>query len=300
MRENNSILAKLVEEDFGINFDSKDYARSVEHDSLVVDMKHDIFHWNSRDLHGTPYIYLTQVRKLSHPQAKEVLKHYSNWVDTFIHEVRGADEVIVYPALVDAFHAELWQDDREYLHNRTITDETISRLKLGKYKNFYTIPIYSDGVLKNIQLRKDDPKVIKFYYKYSPVIFNGDILKWTNYIYIVEGTTSCIVMNQNGLPCISPANGADGFMEVFIPQFIHQKKIIILYDNDKAGMLGSLRVAKILGENRTKIYNFSGFDEHFDANDWFIGGGTKDELIELVEQRSKYAFQFPKLALDKK
>ncbi len=294
MPENNSILAKLVEEDFGLEINSKDYARSVTHDSLVVDLKHDVFHWNSQNLHGTPYTYLTQVRKLSHSQAKDLLKHFSNWVDTFIHEIRGNEEIIVYPALVDAFHAELWEDDREYFHSRTITDETISRWKLGKYKNFYTIPVYSDGVLKNIQLRKDDPKVIRFYYKGTPVIFNGDILKWTNFVYIVEGTTSCIVLNQNGLPTVAPSNGANGFTEEFIRYFIHQKKIVVLFDNDKAGYFGAIRIAKMLGEYRTKIYNFSDFDEHFDANDFFIGGGTKDEFVEMVNQKSRYVFQIPR------
>lgn len=292
----NSILVKLVEEDFGVHHDSTRWARAEEHNSLIIDKEKDRFHWNSKVddngdvLHGDAYIYLTQVRNLSSKEARDILKQFTNYVGTFIHEVSGSDEQIIYPGLVDSFHENIWQDSREYFHKRTITDETIRKWRLGKWSDLYTIPVYYDGVLKNIQLRKDFPKTIRFYYPGKPVIFNEDILKYSNVIFVVEGVTSCIVLNQNNIPAVSPSHGANTFKEEFMVRFMN-KKIIILFDNDEAGNTGSIKVAKILGQLNCKIYNFWDFKPHYDANDWFIGGGTREELLTLIKEKAKYSFQ---------
>jgi DNA primase len=289
---NLTILEKLIESDYGIVVQSDDWAKSKEHDSLVIDRRKQLFFWNSNDIVGDAFVYLTKIRGYSSQDAKEYLKH-SNYTSTYISNVKDQEETIVYPKLVDIFHQDLLTRDREYFYRRTITDETISRFKLGHYNGFYTIPIYQDGLLKQIQLRRDNPKTIRGYYKkVGAFLFNSDILKLTNKIFLVEAPTSCLVLNQNGIPCVSYTSGAEGFQKEWFHYFLYQREIFICFDNDPAGMNGSLKVAKLLGENRCKIYNFWDYEEKgYDANDFFIDGGTKDELMKLIEDKSKYSFE---------
>lgn len=287
-----SLLEKLVQEDFGLTLQGTGWARAIEHDSLVIDRNKQIFHWNSENIHGDAYIYLTRVRKLNHVTAKEYLRN-AGFNGTFIQEVREGAETIVYPKLIDVFHENIWKEDRHYFHNRTITDETISRYKLGFYSGYYTIPIYMDGVFKQIQLRRDSPKLIKNYYKnVGPLLFNSDILKLTDRIYFTEGIIGAIVLGQAGIPAISMNIGCDGFMVDWVKYFIHQKEIFLLFDNDKAGNFGAIRTAKMIGQYRCKIYNFWDEDARgYAVDDWFIDGHSKEELMANVEAESKYCFE---------
>jgi hypothetical protein len=50
-------------------------------------------------------------------------------------------------------------------------------------------------------------------------------------------------------------------------------------------------VAKSLGENRCKIFTFEGFDEKYDIIDYFRDGGDLAYLKELIERKSRYAFE---------
>ena len=173
-----SILEKLIDEDFGFEANGSSWGRAIDHNSLVVDREKQVFYWNSEDIKGDVYVYLIEVRNWKPSDAREYLRQQGRFTGTIIHEIKGTEEVVTYPKLVDIFHDEIWKDDREYFHRRTITDETISRFKLGKYHEFYTIPIYQDGVFKQFQLRKDNPKTIRNYYKgVGPLLFNSDIMK---------------------------------------------------------------------------------------------------------------------------
>lgn len=287
-----TLLYDLISDDFGIEGNGR-WFHSVEHNSLVYDAEKDIFYWNSEDIKGDAYIYLTKVRKLSHTSAKEYIKSGNSSL-SFITEIKDGEETIVYPKLVEIFHENLKTEDKSYFYKRTITDETISRFRLGYWNGWYTIPFYQGGLFKQFQLRRDEPKKsIRGYYKnVGPLLFNSDILKITDKIVITEGITSCIVLNQNGIACVSYNSGTVGFLPEWASHFIHQKTIYLLYDNDKAGIKGAIRTAKILGEYKTFIYTFSDFEETgYDANDFFIDGHTKDDLKEILESKMKRTWE---------
>lgn len=294
-----SILEKLIEEDFGFTVNGTKWGRAKEHNSLVVNREKQIFFWNSEEnawgdvLCGDAFVYLTKVRKLSDETAKEYLKK-NEGTNTYIHEIKKGKETITYPALVEIFHENLLKGDKTYFYKRTITDETISRYKLGMYEDWYTIPIYQDGIFRQFQLRKDKPaKDIKGYYEgIGPLLYNSEIMKVTNEIVFTEGPTSCLVLNQNGIPAVSMNTGAGGFQEEWFPYFMHQKTIYVLFDNDKAGKLGAIRIAKLLGQYRTRIYNFEDFGgEGYDANDFFIQGGTKKDLLRILDKKTRLIFE---------
>ncbi len=290
-----SLLYKLIERDYGITGNGR-WFHAIEHDSLVYDAEKDIFFWNSEGIQGDVYIYLTKIKLYPHEVAKEFLKENRNFTGTFIHEIKDGLETVVYPKLVEVFHSNIWSDDREYFHRRTINDDTISRFKLGKHNDFYTIPFYYDGIFKQFQLRKDDPKTIRNYYKgVGPLLFNADIMKITNQVVLVEGPTSCLVLNQNGIPCVSMNTGADGFQSNWVNDFKNQKEVIILFDNDTAGKFGAIHTASILGFGRCYLYNFEDTEiEHYDPNDFFKENKiTGNEFMDMVRSRLKYAFEYP-------
>ncbi len=297
-----SILEKLVKEDYGLILNGEKWARAEKHDSLVIDRTKQVFHWNSRDLHGDAFAYLMFVRGLTHDASKEYLRQNDGKV-TFIHEIRNKEEVIVYPKLVEVFHSNLLNNNKDYFYKRTITDETISRFQLGYHEGFYMIPIYQDGLLKQFQMRRDYPrKEIKNYYRgVGGLLYNSEILKFVDKVVFVEGVTSCVVLNQNNIPAVSSNTGAEGFMVDWFPYFVHQDLIYLIYDNDSAGINGAIRTAKILGETRCKLYTFADKEEKgYDANDFFIDGGTRQEFLSLIENESKYSFELYKKQDNKK
>lgn len=289
-----TLLEKLIEADFGFVENGSRWGRSEDHDSLVLDRDKQVFYWNSEEIAGTALDYLIKVRGWTYRDSEEFLKQNEIYTGTVIHEYKKGEETVVYPKLVDIFHARIWKEDREYFNRRGITDDTISRFRLGYHNGFYTIPFYQDGIFKQFQLRKDSPKTIRNYYRgVGPLLYNSDVMMLTDKIIFVEGPTSCIVLNQNGFPCVSMNTGAEGFLEEWFPYFSHQKEIYLLFDNDKAGIRGALRTAKILGLSRCHLYNFQDFEEAgYDANDFFMDGHTKEEFKELLETSTKYAFEY--------
>lgn len=292
-----SLLFDMIKEDYGA-IGSGRWWRSEQHSSLVYDAERDVYYYNSEGLIGDAYHYLTEVRKYPPRDAREYIKSHDGTA-TFIITVKNKEEIVVYPKLVDIFHDAINERVKDYFYRRTITDTTIDRFKLGAYRDFATIPVYQDDLLRQIQLRMDSPrKEIRKYYKTgSSYLFNSGILRFVDTVYLVESPISAIIMMQNGLPAISMDSGANSFSVEYYPYFIHVKKINILFDNDRAGQIGAETVSDILGETRCKVYTFwnSGV-EKFGADNFFIDGGTKEDLLSTLEKESKYPFELQRLS----
>lgn len=291
---NQGILESIISEDYELIGGGR-WWHAQEHDSLVVDAEKQIFYWNSKGIVGDAYTWLVKIKGFTPEEARRFLKTFDNYYGEFIHIVKGKEDkdIIVYPNLVDIFWSNgLVNRYRDYWYNRNFTDETINRFKLGYYNEWFTIPIFQDGLFKNFQCRRDVPnKAIKSWYKgIGPLLFNSDILKFTDSVYICEGPTDAISLSQHGLMAISNTAGSETWLDSWFKYFIHQKKIYIIYDNDDAGNFGAKKVAKKLGELRCKIYTFKGYRKGYDANDFFLDG-ARDEFVNLVEERSKYVFE---------
>jgi DNA primase len=294
MHPNAVILSKLIDQDFGLEGkDGSRWAHAGDHDSLVLDNERGIFFWNSKEIVGDPLVYLTKIRKMGLTDAREYLRRFDGFSSTVVYTANNIiGDTVVLPQLVDVFFS-LGKSHREYWYSRGITDTTIDRFQLGWYNENFTVPIFMDGTFRNFQLRRDIPaKKITHYYKHvGPLLYNSDLLKLVDKIYIAEGITSCLILNQEGIPSICCNDGAGGWMVDWFRYFIRQKEIVILYDNDTAGRKGALKVAKNLGEYRCKIYTFSGGYPRYDPVDYFKEGGTRQTLLDLIEKESKYAFQ---------
>lgn len=292
---NGKILERLIDEDFGLDTkENSRWGKSQKHSSLVLDKEKGVFFWNSQEIVGDALIYLTKVRGMSFADAKSYLKSQDGYESTFVYTVKANNQqdIVVFPELVDVFH-DLGRTRREYWYKRGINDNTIDRYQLGWYNGYNTIPIFVDGTFRNFQLRQDVPeKRIKGYYRgVGPLIYNSDVLRVTDKVFVSEGLTDCLRLNQEGIPAVSHNTGAGGWVNSWFKYFINQKEVYVIFDNDTAGREGSEKVAKCLGLYRTKIYTFAGEEQSYDVVKFFKDGGTKQELLDLVFGESKYLFE---------
>lgn len=285
------ILQNLIEEDFGIKDSGTRWAKSIDHSSLVLDKDRGIFYYNSLGIVGDAFTYLTKIRGLDFQSAKDYLKKF-DCESTLIYTIKGKKEdVVVFPKLVDIFFED-GLNKREYFYNRGLTDTSINRFQLGYWNGWSTVPLIMNGTLKNFQLRKDNPKTIKSYYKgVGSVLFNSDYLKLTDEIFLTEGPIDAIIMVQNGLPAISTNSGGVILSEWYM-KFVNQKRINVVFDNDSAGNSEAKRVAKQLGVDRCYIYNFWDFEEQgYDPVNFFMENNTSDDLVQLVKEKGKRIYE---------
>lgn len=297
--QNTAILEKLIDEDFSLkgSYGSR-FINTEEHSSLVIDRQRGIFFFNSRHIVGTPLTYLMEVRGMSFQDSISYLKKL-DYADTVVYKINSGEkqDVVVYPQLVEVFY-EMGKpsENRKYWYKRGINDSTIDRFRLGFYNGFSTIPIYMDGTFRQFQLRKDatdtEPRQIRPYYKgVGGILFNSDLLKVVDEIFITEGLTDCLRLNQEGIPSVTYTTGAGGWHNEWFKKFLHQKKIYVVFDNDEAGKKGVNKVAENLGVYRTKCYNFSGFGEKYDVVNFFNDGGKKEDLLDLIRNKSRFIFE---------
>lgn len=289
---NKNNLINLIGNRFSLTGSGR-YLKTKEHDSLVIDTEKGLFFWNSRGIFGNALDWLIKVEGFDYKQAK-ILNLEENPVTVFADNniKQEVDNTVLSEDIVNYFYF-LGKYNREYWYKRAFTDETIELFRLGYYDGWYTIPVYLEGELKNIVMRRDNPKkAIKAWKKgVGALPFNFDILKYFKTIYFVEGTTDAISLVQAGLPAISTTAGSECFKIEWLKYFINIDRVYILYDNDSAGNNGSKKLAEKIGLYKCKIYNFWDFKEKYDVNDFFIDNNTSEDLLNLIETKSKYAFE---------
>lgn len=293
---NTEILEQLINEDFGLEIrEGSRWGKSEEHDSLVLDRERGIFFWNSQNIAGDPMVYLTKIRRMSFSDAREYLNKFKNFTSTLVYTIKsGAEDVVVYPKLVEVFHSLGRQPERrDYWYRRGINDTTIDRFQLGWYNEYNVIPFFVDGTFRNFQMRRDNPdkRVRSYYFGVGRLLYNSDILKIVDRVVISEGPTDCLKLNQEGIASVSSNAGATNWQNEWFRYFINQKEIVITFDNDTAGKKGAVKVAQNLGIYRCKIFTFNDFDEKYDCVNFFQDGGTKEQLLDLIKEKGKYIFE---------
>lgn len=286
-----STLEELISEDFTLTNLDKKFAKTLQHDSLVLDREKDIFYWNSKHIIGNAFTYLIKVRGYNKSQAVNRLKN-SSGIFTFGYETdrNPVEKPIQYSPLVEIFYnygkkfGDYWHDKRGY------TDDTIAEFKLGYTGTWYTIPIFEHGEFVNFQARKDNPKVVKHWYKgVGPHSFNFSILKLTDWVVITEGPVDAIMLRQHNIPAVSQTGGSGFWNRDWNPVFARKKRIYVVYDNDETGRYHAKKVANQWG--RAKYYTFDEYPEKYDITNYFKNGGNAVLFLELLEEKSKYGIE---------
>lgn len=286
-----TILENLIAKDYTIvGSEGSKWAKTVEHDSLVIDKEKNVFFWNSRQIVGDALVWLTKVKGYSFAEARKILTEYKDYEATFVYTIKSQktdEDVVVYPKLVDIFWEQGLQN-RNYWYKRLLTDETIDKYRLGYHNGWFTVPVYIDDTFRNFQCRQDVPskKIRPWYRGVGALLYNSDILHLVSDIIITEGTVDAILLNQLGFPAVSHTMGTN-FDRRWYKYFLKQKNITYIADYDEAGVRTSYKVADILDKERVKVLTFEGFPEKFDTIDFFREGNTIKEFRKLLKTAKK-------------
>jgi len=262
------------------------YLRGIEHDSLVIDLEKNRFYWNSLGISGSALDWLMKIKGMSYRSAFEALQKYSGLPFTRILD-KIDEPTPIYPKLLDTFY-NLGKHYREYWYRRGFTDETINYFKLGYTGKAYVIPVIVDGKLENFQCRigQGDKKRIWNWAKDRTAIpFNVDHGFYSKFVFLTEGLPDAMIMHQIRFPAISQISGPYAWNKDWNKYIIGYDQCYVIYDNDKAGMVGARRTAnKLL--NRGYILFWPNFmPDKYDVNQCFLDYGeerTRNLILEVM------------------
>ena len=145
-----------------------------------------------------------------------------------------------------------------YFEGRKITKESIEKFGLGysEKQDSVTIPIYSpDGMCIGFVARTVEGKE----FKNTPglpkgkVLFNLHRIKTSNIVYVVESSFDAIRLDQVGFPAVATlgANVSAAQIRLLEKYF---NSIVLIADNDDAGMIMRDKLIEKLGPIVTSVY----------------------------------------------
>lgn len=151
------------------------------------------------------------------------------------------EEVVAYHDNLPAERRAWWRDERG------LTDQTIDKFLLGWNGRRYTIPLLYRLVPFGLKMRRseiDDGYEVKYLMSKDCVngLFNADVLWGATRCLITEGEIDTMIADQWGYTATCSTGGAGTWKPEWIKFFAHIPQIYVIYDNDKAGVEGALRV----------------------------------------------------------
>ena len=168
---------------------------------------------------------------------------------------------------IQSYHEQLTADDRKYLHDRGIVDETINRNKIGRtpegrlmspyWKNGY-VCYYATRHLPNGKYPEQKYKKMQIDDYNEHTVWGLHTLDRNpnrDLLVIAEGAFDALSFEQDGFSVISAITGH--FSREQLPTALSIaksfKQVFLVYDNDaitKAGEKFTIKMAKILTEKR--------------------------------------------------
>ena len=176
----------------------------------------------------------------------------------------------------------------ETLHKKYLyTIETINHFKLGWNGSRLTIPIYDEkGTLVNIRKKPLDSghcTGIEFFNQMR--LFPIQNLQEET-IYLFEGEKDCMLACQLGLNAMAITSGAGSFNQEWLPYF-KNKKVVLTYDIDSAGLAGAHRVKEFIlnATEELRIVKLPITEPpNGDFTDYILQGGTKESFLEVIKR----------------
>jgi hypothetical protein len=108
-------------------------------------------------------------------------------------------------------------------------------------------------------------------------------------VFIPEGEKDCDNLKDKGLTATCNPMGA-GKWRASYAQYFQGKQVVILPDNDLPGKAHAQKVARSLHgiAARIKVLDLPGLPEKGDVTDWLKAGGTKEELLAMMEAAPEF------------
>lgn len=214
-------------------------------------------------------------------------------------------------AKIYRWHLALRKEDRDYLHSRRITDETIERLYIGydASRGRLTIPYWKNGricyyVSRDRTGKKDANKYEKArkdeYNDHVPWglhtltnEFRKDIAKTSSpgkahhriqrdkILIVGEGMFDAMSFEQEGFCVLSPICGhfSKYQLETFFNAARHFERVFILFDSDGPGIEFQKNLSKLCFEQNINFVCGSLPEGIKDVSDYYADGGDLDSLV---------------------
>lgn len=166
-----------------------------------------------------------------------------------------ADDVRSLTEQARKFHADLRQEDIEWLAKRGLEKQTVDSAMLGyvsegRFRGSISIPYllpYSGGV-KTIRFRYLAPVRNKYDgMKGKAIHLYGVGNTLNDEVWLCEGEFDALVLSQLGYPAVA-VPGASSFKPDWKYLFANTSKTTLVFDSDDAGTRGANRIASVLGE----------------------------------------------------
>lgn len=202
--------------------------------------------------------------------------------------------------VVNSYVTTLWEKENllNMVRSRVPKDEIIKTFKLGYCieRARFTIPIYEDGVCRNIKMVSFTNRIKQLNFAKGfgspPRLFGRDILSQDR-IIICAGEWDCLVLRCFDFPSITGTAGENTWLPSWNQHF-EGKKVYIIYDSDAAGISGSRKVAENLIQvaEFVKIVKFSDVENPpvgFDISDYFLKlHKNRDQFISCLKNATNY------------
>ena len=202
---------------------------------------------------------------------------------------------------IQHYHERLTPEDRDYLHKRRISDETIDRIKIGRTNNGrLCFPYWKNGYICYYATRSmpggafPDSKYMKLKIADHPAcehtvwgLHSIENHGSRDLLVIAEGAFDALSFEQEKYSVISAITGF--FSREQLPTVISTakifKKVFLVYDNDKrtgAGEKFTLKMAKILIENRIPCIVGKVPPTYKDVSEFYADGGNLADIVDAA------------------
>lgn len=179
---------------------------------------------------------------------------------------------------------------------RGITEETAKKLKFGWRNKRLWIPIFNKHGLC-IDVRKYDllgirnkgtPKIFSYKKGYGGArLFPHNYASNPNAYFLLEGELDTALALQCGLNAFTVTSGASTFPKILAKLF-KGCKVIVVPDNDKAGLKGAAKRVKALTRAGAKVLLIDPpWKKGKDFTDWILDGGDAAKLKSFVGKTKK-------------
>lgn len=222
------------------------YYRSVDHDSMVIDVKHNRLYWNSKGVQwGTILDFYMHYFGIPFESALRIARGTNA---TMFEPVEKAVEKVEYSklsiSLSDKHHADLDQDAIDWWLSRGVTRKSIDYLSLGlcrrKGRRWGTIPVKdrTGTYLANYKIRlmgESDtlPRYMQYISNLEPACYVPFKYE-SGKIVMVGGEIKSIVLGQYGIPCFSSSSGVSTWSDTWEP-VVSGKDVVLCFDPKEHG-----------------------------------------------------------------